>query len=131
MTRPRAPHFVRLFVVLLPCFLSHTFLDELKARHAAELAPHFAKDWIVYEMKSSLSVQADRLWFRIGDKALPYAAALGCRRVHLMAGLAPAERPGLLWVHPAASAPSLPTLPVMPISRRLGSRGKGNSIEGS
>jgi thioredoxin-related protein len=43
------------------------------AKNADELVPHFARDWIVYEMKSSLSVQADRLWFRVGDKALPYA----------------------------------------------------------
>jgi thioredoxin-related protein len=42
-------------------------------KNAAELAPHFAKEWIVYEMRSSLSVQADRLWFRVGNKALPYA----------------------------------------------------------
>lgn len=42
-------------------------------KNAAELAPHFAKDWIVYEMRSSLSVQADRLFFRIGEKSLPYA----------------------------------------------------------
>ena len=42
-------------------------------KNAAELAPHFAKDWIVYEMRASLSVQADRLWFRVGNKALPYA----------------------------------------------------------
>jgi thioredoxin-related protein len=51
------------------CRKYEAFLD----KNAAELAPHFAKDWIVYEMRSSLSVQADRLWFRIGDKALPYA----------------------------------------------------------
>lgn len=42
-------------------------------KNAAELAPHFAKDWIVFEMRANLSIQADRLWFRIGDKALPYA----------------------------------------------------------
>ncbi|WP_298830786.1 thioredoxin family protein [uncultured Piscinibacter sp.] len=42
-------------------------------KNAAELVPHFAKEWIVYEMRSSLSVQADRLFFRIGDKSLPYA----------------------------------------------------------
>lgn len=42
-------------------------------KNAAELAPHFAKEWIVFEMRSSLSFQADRLWFRIGDKAWPYA----------------------------------------------------------
>lgn len=51
------------------CRKYEAFLD----KNAAELAPHFARDWIVYEMKSSLSIQADRLWFRIGDKALPYA----------------------------------------------------------
>jgi thioredoxin-related protein len=54
------------------CRKYEAFLD----KNAAELAPHFAKDWIVYEMRSSLSVQADRLWFRIGDKALPYAEFL-------------------------------------------------------
>lgn len=42
-------------------------------KNAAELAPHFAKDWIVFEMRANLSIQADRLWFRVGDKALPYA----------------------------------------------------------
>ena len=51
------------------CRKYEAFLD----KNAAELAPHFAKDWIVYEMRSSLSVQADRLWFRVGNKALPYA----------------------------------------------------------
>lgn len=42
-------------------------------KNAAELAPQFAKDWIVFEMRANLSIQADRLWFRVGDKALPYA----------------------------------------------------------
>lgn len=42
-------------------------------KNAAELAPHFAREWIVFEMRSSLSFQADRLWFRIGDKTWPYA----------------------------------------------------------
>lgn len=53
-------------------------------KNAAELAPHFAREWIVFEMRSSLSYQADRLWFRIGDKSLPYAdfmRALGDERV--------------------------------------------------
>lgn len=52
-------------------------------KNAAELAPHFAKDWIVFEMRANLSIQADRLWFRVGDKALPYAdfmRALGDER---------------------------------------------------
>jgi thioredoxin-related protein len=42
-------------------------------KNATELAPHFAKDWIVYDLRSSLSAQASRLYFRIGDKVLPYA----------------------------------------------------------
>lgn len=45
-------------------------------KNAAELAPHFAKDWIVYQLTATLSVQADRIWFRIGDKSLPYAEFL-------------------------------------------------------
>lgn len=62
------------------CRKYEAFLD----KNAAELAPHFAKDWIVFEMRANLSVQADRLWFRIGDKALPYAEfmrAIGDERV--------------------------------------------------
>jgi thioredoxin-related protein len=51
------------------CRKYEAFLD----KNAAELAPHFAKEWIVFEMRSSLSIQADRLWFRIGDKTWPYA----------------------------------------------------------
>ena len=42
------------------------------SRNAAELAPHFARDYLVYDLRSSLSVQADRLYFRVGDKSLPY-----------------------------------------------------------
>ena len=42
-------------------------------RNAAELAPHFAKDYIVIDLRSSLSVQADRLYFRIGATSLSYA----------------------------------------------------------
>ena len=42
-------------------------------KNAAELTPHFARDYIVYDLRSSLSVQADRLFFRIGDKSMPYA----------------------------------------------------------
>ena len=42
-------------------------------RNAAELTPHFAKDYIVIDLRSSLSVQADRLYFRIGATSLSYA----------------------------------------------------------
>ena len=39
--------------------------------NATELAPHFAKDYLVVDLRSSLSVQADRLYFRVGEKACP------------------------------------------------------------
>jgi thioredoxin-related protein len=42
-------------------------------RHADELVPHFAKDYLVVDLRSSLSVQAERLHFRIGEVSLPYA----------------------------------------------------------
>ena len=41
--------------------------------NAAELVPQFAKDYLVLDLRSSLSVHADRLYFRIGDNSLPYA----------------------------------------------------------
>ncbi len=41
-------------------------------KSAGELVPHFAKEWLVYDLRANLSVQADRLWFRVGDKAWPY-----------------------------------------------------------
>jgi thiol-disulfide isomerase/thioredoxin len=43
------------------------------AANATELVPHFAKDYIVIDLRSSLAVQADRLYFRIGASSLPYA----------------------------------------------------------
>jgi thioredoxin-related protein len=42
-------------------------------RHAAELAPHFAKDYLVVDLRSSLTVQAGKLFIRIGETSLPYA----------------------------------------------------------
>jgi hypothetical protein len=56
-------------------------------RHADELAPHFAKDYLVADLRSSLSVTADKLYFRIGDKSLRYAEfmrALGDERERLL-----------------------------------------------
>ncbi|MCW5658397.1 MAG: thioredoxin family protein [Burkholderiaceae bacterium] len=41
-------------------------------RHADQLVPHFAKDYLVVDLRSSLSVTADKLYFRIGDKSLRY-----------------------------------------------------------
>jgi thiol-disulfide isomerase/thioredoxin len=43
------------------------------AGNVAELAPHFAKDYLVYDLRSSLAVHAERLYFRIGEKRLAYA----------------------------------------------------------
>ncbi len=43
------------------------------AQNAAELVPHFAAQYIVVDLRSSLSVTADLLFIRIGDRSLPYA----------------------------------------------------------
>jgi hypothetical protein len=43
------------------------------SRHAAELAPHFAKDYLVVDLRSTLAALASRLFIRVGDKSLPYA----------------------------------------------------------
>lgn len=56
-------------------------------RHAAELTPHFARDYLVVDLRSSLSVQADRLYIRIGKKSLPYAEfqrSIGDERARLL-----------------------------------------------
>lgn len=42
-------------------------------RNADELVAHFAKDYLVVDLRSSLAVQADRLYIRIGNTSLPYA----------------------------------------------------------
>jgi len=52
-------------------------------KSADELVAPFAKDYIVYDLRSSLAVRAERLFFRIGDKSLPYVEymrALGDER---------------------------------------------------
>jgi thioredoxin-related protein len=57
------------------------------ARHADELVPHFAKDYLVVDLRSNLSVTADKLHFRIGDKSLPYAEfmrSIGDERARLL-----------------------------------------------
>jgi thioredoxin-related protein len=56
-------------------------------RHADELAPEFAKDYLVIDLRSKLSVTAAQLYFRIGDKSLPYAdymRAIGDERARLL-----------------------------------------------
>lgn len=43
-------------------------------RHADELVPQFvAKDYLLVDLRSSLSVKAERLYIRIGTRSLPYA----------------------------------------------------------
>ena len=42
-------------------------------REAAGLVPHFARDYLVVDLRSSLSVQADRLFVRVGNSTLAYA----------------------------------------------------------
>jgi thiol-disulfide isomerase/thioredoxin len=42
------------------------------AANASELAPHFAKDYLVVDLRSTLKAQADRLRFRIGNESWPY-----------------------------------------------------------
>jgi hypothetical protein len=62
------------------CRRYETFLD----KNAAELVPHFAKDWIVVDLRSKLSVHSDKLYFRTGMRALPYGdfmRAIGDERV--------------------------------------------------
>jgi thioredoxin-related protein len=36
------------------------------------LAPHFAKDYLVFDLRSTLKAQADKLRFRIGDQSWAY-----------------------------------------------------------
>jgi thioredoxin-related protein len=42
-------------------------------RHASELVPHFAKDYLVVDLRSSLAAQASKLFIRIGPTVLAYA----------------------------------------------------------
>jgi thioredoxin-related protein len=65
------------------CRKYETFLE----RHASELVPHFAKDYVVVDLRSSLSVQADRLYIRVGNVNLAYAdfqRSIGDERARLL-----------------------------------------------
>lgn len=56
-------------------------------RHAADLVSHFAKDYLVVDLRSNLSIQADRIYIRIGDRSLPYAEfqrSIGDERARLL-----------------------------------------------
>lgn len=62
------------------CRRYESFLE----KNAAELVPHFQKEWIVVDLRSRLSVQADKLYLRTGMRALPYREfmrAIGDERV--------------------------------------------------
>lgn len=50
------------------CRKYEAFLD----KNADALVAEFAKDYLVADLRSSLSVRADKLFFRYGDSALPY-----------------------------------------------------------
>jgi thiol-disulfide isomerase/thioredoxin len=51
------------------CRRYEAFLD----KNAAELAPQFAKDYLVVDLRSTLSAVGSRLYIRIGEVSLPYA----------------------------------------------------------
>ena len=56
-------------------------------RNAKELVPHFAAQYIVVDLRSALSVTADKLFIRVGDRTLPYAdfqRAIGDERARLL-----------------------------------------------
>ena len=41
-------------------------------KNSHELVPHFTKDYVVIDLRSSLKAQGDKLFFRVGDKVLNY-----------------------------------------------------------
>jgi thioredoxin-related protein len=51
------------------CRRYEAFLD----RNAAELKTHFAKDYLVVDLRSTLSALATKLYIRVGETSLPYA----------------------------------------------------------
>ena len=87
LRRARSEH-KRLYVYLgaddcAYCRKYEAFLE----RNARELTPHFAKDYLVVDLRSSLSVQADRLYIRVGEKSLSYAdfqRSIGDERARLL-----------------------------------------------
>ncbi len=50
------------------CRKYEAFLD----KNAAALTPHFAQKYIVVDLRSALSIQAPRLFFRIGNRVRSY-----------------------------------------------------------
>jgi len=65
------------------CRRYEAFLD----KNASELVPHFAAQYIVVDLRSALSVTANLLFIRIGDRSLPYAdfqRAIGDERARML-----------------------------------------------
>jgi thioredoxin-related protein len=61
------------------CRKYEAFLDA----NSSALTQHFAKDYLVYDLRSTLKAQGDRLRFRIGNQSWPYKefmATLGDER---------------------------------------------------
>ena len=56
-------------------------------QHSAELVPHFAKDYLVVDLRSELSIDAARLFIKVNDRSLPYAEfqrSIGDERARLL-----------------------------------------------
>src|SRR5450631_235989 len=65
------------------CRRYEAFLD----KNASELVPHFSAQYIVVDLRSALSVTANLLFIRIGDRTLPYAEfqrAIGDERARML-----------------------------------------------
>jgi thiol-disulfide isomerase/thioredoxin len=65
------------------CRRYETFL----AQNAAELVPHFAKQYLVVDLRSELSIRAKFLYLKLGATSLPYAefqTSLGDERVRML-----------------------------------------------
>ena len=65
------------------CRNYEAFLDQ----NATELVPHFAKKYLVVDLRSALQVTAKQLYLRIGASSLPYAEfqnSLGDERARML-----------------------------------------------
>jgi thiol-disulfide isomerase/thioredoxin len=57
------------------------------AQNAAELVPHFAKQYLVVDLRSELSIRAKSLYLKLGASSLPYAefqTSLGDERARML-----------------------------------------------
>jgi hypothetical protein len=61
--------------------------EDFLAANAGELVPHFAPKYLVVDLRSSLSVQARSLYFKVGGTSRPYVEfmqALGDERARML-----------------------------------------------